>query len=88
MTKTKRPKIIGDPKTGYLAITEPCDYCGGKLIYKELPVDKQLIVGNQTIIGVHISDSLLSPIIEKKVCPECFVKVFDKVLGKPHGKKT
>lgn len=78
----KKPKIIGNKKTGYLAVTEHCDYCGGRMIYKELPDNKEMIITNQDVIGLHIEYSITEPNLDRKVCIPCWIKTFDKVLGK------
>jgi len=76
----KKPKIVGDKKSGNLCSVEPCDYCGGIEYY-----DKEFFTPPTRTYGIFIearSDTDGS-FYKRVACSRCFIKALDKLLGKP-----
>lgn len=83
----KKPKIIGDPKTGILTSIQYCDYCGGEKWYteKEKVFLPQIVEYPQHFTQWHLvyDNQIDHRKIERRICMKCTIKALDKILGKP-----
>ncbi len=69
---------MNEKTPGFMTYHQECDYCGG---YDEGHKDGYLPPAFGAAIRVTWTDCAGNKVDEVRVCPKCFIRVFDAILG-------